>query len=195
MNALTAVNTIKRTSSFDRNELNRQSYYKSVITDDKTIYMRISNHHTMLYRWVQHRDMLDVSYNISITFSDNMSYPSIRNTNVFDETITAAGEAFNDNFMFTVHGYMYDMSQLTYADVHRISNALNDLTAGRTEYFEDPFEDDLNKKAKRFLLSPNQEPEILETWRFYSDEDIDDFRCIVESVIPDIKSQFNSLTD
>lgn len=123
------------------------SYYKiyNRIGGDKS-QLRISNHGTHLHTWTDFGYKPYQCENISIVFNDTDR----------DDTDT---EIKGNYIPFEVHQYEYNLQILSKEDIDVIGKRISEFA--NKKGFIDPFKD-TDKKATHKLLTPNNQPIIVE---------------------------------
>lgn len=125
------------------------SAYGQFKVNGKDILVRVSDHNTFLYNWIEKNKGVDLmaSANYAITFVDKVSFHNKPNS---DNLILGSSPP-----VFVVRQYVYDCDILDSKDVENIVSACVNLAA--TGVYTDPLEED-NKKHCLILRHKTNTP-------------------------------------
>lgn len=161
-----AINAIRRNNGFQPNR-NDSSYYRTyTIENSKPIQVRVSNHGTHLWTWIDRNYDPSRAINYCIVFSENGDCASNTkvNMNITQQNEQGQKMIVGTRNNFEVVQYVYNCQNLTANEVSKINGAIQNIW--QTKVFTDPFSNDPIKKAKVIRLRPNESPINESSFRF-----------------------------
>ncbi|MBR5788100.1 MAG: hypothetical protein IKY35_05370 [Muribaculaceae bacterium] len=156
----TAINLVQRNGGFKSNK-REDSYYRTYkIQDSKPIQVRISNHGTHLWTWINRDYNPSKAINICVVFSENGTHNSNVQVDMDLKYRNRQGESIviGQRQSFEVIQYVYNCQLLDNNDGALINQEIQKIS--QTGIFQDPLTNTL-KHAKIYKLTPNQKIEII----------------------------------
>lgn len=155
INFNTAINLVKRNGGFNPNQ-REDSYYRTyTIQNSKPIQVRVSNHGTHLWTWVDRNYDPTKAINISIVFSENGYHNSNIQVDMDLKYRDKEGKSIiiGQRQSYEVIQYVYNCQLLDNNDIAFINQAIQ-LICQNKKYIN-PLAKTL-KHAKIYKLTPNQ---------------------------------------
>lgn len=152
-----AINLIRQNNGFQANQ-NDSSFYRTyTLENSKPIQVRVSNHGTHLWTWIDRNYDPSKAINYCIVFSENGQCQSNTavNMNIIQQT-QFGKKVVGQRNNYEVIQYVYNCSVLTPEDTYLINHTIR--TIWQTKTFVDPLMNDPIKKAKVMRLRPNVSP-------------------------------------
>lgn len=161
-----AINLIRQNNGFQPNN-NDSFYYRTYTTQNsKPIQVRLTNHGTHLWTWIDKNYDPSRAINYCIVFSENGDCVSNTkvNMNITQQNELGQKAIVGTRNNFEVVQYVYNCQNLTDDDSYLVNKAIKNIW--QTKVFTDPFYNDPIKKAKVIRLRPDESPINESSFRF-----------------------------